>query len=106
MSWNLQKIHIQKAIEKAGITDKNAIKLIMFVMRKENSATNARYDRGRSFAFVIAKYEDEKYMNAMEQLGNQGYIYDYQNAPYFNEWVKFSAANGNATSYNMCDVLA
>ena len=106
VNWNDRKIEVQNNIEKANITDKNAIKLIMLVMRKENSATNSRYDRGRSVEFVLGRYEDEKYMNAMKQLGNESYIYDYTNAPYYAEWVKFSQLNGNALSYNMCDVLA
>lgn len=105
MNWNDRKIEVLNDIASATITDKTAIKLILSVERKMNSAHNA-LQRGSSFTATAEKYSDLKWIDAMEQLGNAEYWNAYDGeAPYFLQWLQYCDVTGYATSFGMGDAI-
>jgi hypothetical protein len=105
MNWNDRKIEVLNDIASANITDSDAIKLILFVERKMNSAHNA-LQRGSSFSATANKYSCLKWIDAMTQLGNAEYWNSYDGeAPYFLQWLQYCDVTGYATSFGMGDAI-
>jgi len=105
MNWNERKTEVLNAVQEANIENKEAISLILFVERKLNSAANA-YDRGCSFEYVCDKFEDVKFMDAMKNLGNEGYWNSYTDAPeHKKDWDKYCEIVDYAKEFNMCDCI-
>jgi hypothetical protein len=106
MKWNLLKAEVQTNIEKANITNKEAIKLIMFIERKINTAWNERL-RGASYQYVVEKHSGIKWIESMGKMGNPSYAgYYYQDAPYYKEWQKYCQVAGYTIGFTFGDALA
>ena len=106
MEWNLLKAEIQTNIEKANITNKEAIKLIMFIERKINTGHNEML-RGASYQYVVEKHSGIKWIESMRKLGNPSYAgYWYRNAPYYSEWERYCQAAGYFKEFTFGDALA
>jgi hypothetical protein len=106
MKWSERKLEVLETISEAGITNKEAIKLLLFVERRMNSAHNC-LQRGRTFFYAVDLYSGNDWIEAMEQLGNGNYCGEYycDDQPYREQWVKYCDAAGYVFSFGLGDAI-